>query len=267
MPKPYLYDLHVHTQESSRCGRVPAAEMVGMYSEAGYSGLVITDHLNVSLEEMVGESGRTYSWSTIAERFLRGYRLAREEGARRGMQVLLGAEIRFSENDCDYLIYGFSEEDLFLPSFEYVYRLDIQTFSRRFPHLLTIQAHPFRENAGPVPVECLDGLEVWNANMRHDNNNERALELAERYALLQTAGSDAHRPEDVARCAMAFRSCPASPAQLIREIRKGNYSIIKCEPGNGARRAMGASPQASSKASFAQRKSSPRLKSQPPIRK
>ena len=38
-------DLHVHTSEVSGCGKVPAAEMVRLYHEAGYDAIVITDHL------------------------------------------------------------------------------------------------------------------------------------------------------------------------------------------------------------------------------
>ena len=41
--KKYLYETHLHTKESSKCGLVPAAEMVRKYRNAGYTGIVITD--------------------------------------------------------------------------------------------------------------------------------------------------------------------------------------------------------------------------------
>lgn len=40
----YRYDLHVHTSEVSACGSIPAKEVVRLYHQAGYDGLVITDH-------------------------------------------------------------------------------------------------------------------------------------------------------------------------------------------------------------------------------
>ena len=40
----YLYDCHVHTAETSWCGRVPAGEMAQLYKQAGYTGIVIIDH-------------------------------------------------------------------------------------------------------------------------------------------------------------------------------------------------------------------------------
>jgi len=46
MENKYLYDTHIHTVETSPCGRIPAAETVDYYAAHGYSGLVITDHLH-----------------------------------------------------------------------------------------------------------------------------------------------------------------------------------------------------------------------------
>ena len=223
----YLYDLHVHTQESSLCGRVPAKEMVRAYFQAGYSGLVITDHLNVSLTKMVSKSNGQPSWQELTERLLCGFRLAKEEGIRLGMDIFLGAEIRFPQNDCDYLIYGFSESDLLLPEFHYIYQSDIQNFFLRFGHkLFIVQAHPFRDGNKYVPINSLHGVEVFNSNIRHCNHNESAHTLAENFSLLQTAGSDSHRREDIARCGVGFHTPVHSINQLISEIQNKNYDIV-----------------------------------------
>ena len=42
----FRFDTHVHTDETSHCGKVPGEEMVKLYAEAGYSGFVMTDHYN-----------------------------------------------------------------------------------------------------------------------------------------------------------------------------------------------------------------------------
>ena len=39
-------ELHFHTDESSRCGKVPAKDGVRMYIEQGYAGLAVTDHFS-----------------------------------------------------------------------------------------------------------------------------------------------------------------------------------------------------------------------------
>ena len=38
----YQLELHFHTDESSRCGKVPAAEGVRMHIEQGYDGRIIS---------------------------------------------------------------------------------------------------------------------------------------------------------------------------------------------------------------------------------
>ena len=40
----YLWETHMHTSETSRCARSPAAKMVAAYKDAGYHGIVVTDH-------------------------------------------------------------------------------------------------------------------------------------------------------------------------------------------------------------------------------
>jgi len=78
-------ELHFHTDESSRCGKVPAKDGVRMYIEQGYAGLAVTDHFS---EYACGKEG---PWEDICSRFLEGWRLAKEtaESAGSGFQVYL----------------------------------------------------------------------------------------------------------------------------------------------------------------------------------
>ena len=45
----YRYDTHVHTCEVSPCGKVPAEEMVRLYREAGYQGIIILTDISKAL--------------------------------------------------------------------------------------------------------------------------------------------------------------------------------------------------------------------------
>ena len=40
----YKYEMHCHTGPVSQCGRVKPKEIMRLYREAGYSGIVLTDH-------------------------------------------------------------------------------------------------------------------------------------------------------------------------------------------------------------------------------
>lgn len=42
----YKYETHMHTSEGSACGASSGAEQVEAYYNAGYAGIIITDHFS-----------------------------------------------------------------------------------------------------------------------------------------------------------------------------------------------------------------------------
>ena len=57
-------ETHLHTAETSPCGKVSAAEMVKRYYDAGYKTLFITDHFYTKYFETLGN----LSWEEKIER-------------------------------------------------------------------------------------------------------------------------------------------------------------------------------------------------------
>ena len=106
----YFYEIHCHTAETSKCGRSPARDMVRVYRDKGFSGLVITDHFL---------NGNSYAndpdtWDEKMAVFLRGYEAAREAGEELGLPVYFGLEYtHLGGNGEDYLILGLQPEDLY----------------------------------------------------------------------------------------------------------------------------------------------------------
>lgn len=49
-------ELHFHTDESSRCGKVPAKDGVRMYIEQGYAGLAVSPIISANMP--AGKKGR-----------------------------------------------------------------------------------------------------------------------------------------------------------------------------------------------------------------
>lgn len=45
----YLTEMHLHTKETSNCGKMPAAETVESYISLGYNTIVVTDHFSTHL--------------------------------------------------------------------------------------------------------------------------------------------------------------------------------------------------------------------------
>ncbi len=213
----YLYDVHVHTSETSLCGKVDAKTLVHMYKNAGYHGLVITDHFH-------GDYFNTLagSWKDRVNEYLRGYRIALQEGRKTGINVILGIELRFEENYNDYLIYGIDEDFLFKN--EYLYRMNIKTFHdyvRETP-VLIYQAHPFRAAVFLEKPEYLDGIEVYNGNPRHESRNEKAAEYAKKHSLKMISGSDFHQVMDLARGGIVLPEAPKDSMELANMLAEGN---------------------------------------------
>ena len=79
-------EIHAHTDESSSCGKIPAKELVRLNKEAGVDALTITDHYSTHAFNKITGSPREK-----AEYFLRGWRIAKEEGI--GIDVVSAGEL------------------------------------------------------------------------------------------------------------------------------------------------------------------------------
>ena len=44
----YLFEMHLHTDEVSRCASIPAKQIAELYLTTDYNGIVVTDHMNSS---------------------------------------------------------------------------------------------------------------------------------------------------------------------------------------------------------------------------
>ncbi len=218
----FKVDTHVHTKEVSRCGRVDAKTIVNTYKSLGYGGIIITDHFNpYAFKKIAGES-----WKEKAEKFLSGYRAAKSEGEKAGLEVYLGMEIKTTENDNEFLLYGFDEnfifenENLFLKPIAEIKKIADEN------NLVLIQAHPFRIMCHAVPSEIVHGVEVFNGHFGHNSSNEMAKKLWEVKGGIATSGSDCH---DLCAAGNGGIIFPEKPENIADALKKGNYELIESE--------------------------------------
>lgn len=136
----YKFDMHVHTSETSKCGKLSGKDVAWCYGMAGYQGIMITDHYH---KEYFDSLGQINPHEKI-ECYLSGYRAAKNEGDRIGLDVVLGIEFRNVETEDDFLIVGITED--FLHQYPMIYELPLrQAFKIFHDHgMLVIQAHPIR---------------------------------------------------------------------------------------------------------------------------
>lgn len=221
-----LFELHFHTQETSPCGSVPAAQSVPAYRERGYDGIVVTDHY---YDKFFTRLPPDLSWQAQLDRWLAGYRAAKAAGERCGMTVLLGLELRFTGSMNDFLVYGATEE--LLRSHPGLYEMDPESFARfaREHGLFFAQAHPFRTGQVCCEARCLEGAEAYNGNKRHQNHNDRAAAFTEENGLVPLSGSDFHEWEDLARGGVRFHEAVRDSASLVAALRRGGYALVTTE--------------------------------------
>lgn len=209
-------ELHAHTSESSGCGKMPAEELIGRYRGAGYDTVVVTDHF-------IGKKEPEETIAARREKWIAGYRAAKQAGDRVGVHVLLGAEVRFASRPEDILIFGMKEEyagemfemlDADLPHDEFFSRMHEKG-------LLVVQAHPFRRGLKPIGYGCLDGAEVYNGNARHNNHMELAHYFGRQGGMkfIRISGSDAHQHMDVARGGLISDTPVTDNDQLIAFLK------------------------------------------------
>ena len=218
MKKSYKFEAHAHTAESSACAFITASELVGNYHAAGYDGVVITDHLYAFMTTPYCD------WEVYIDHLLRGYKAAKKRGKKLGMEILLGMEIRFDNVNSDFLVYGIDED--FLRANPHLNQLNPREFYKRFgDELLIIQAHPCRDHNDAHFTDAIHGIEVFNGNPRHNNNNKRAQALyAANPHYYTLAGSDTHQPGDVGTGWVAFDQPVTTSKQFCDLVKQRAYS-------------------------------------------
>lgn len=219
----YLFDLHVHTAQSSGCGQVAAADVVKRYKNLGYDGICITDHMNAQNAARFGDT-----YAERAQAFLRGFKAAYELSDE-SFTVILGMEIRFLDHDNDYLVYGFDESLIF--SRDLTQFKSLEEF-RKFAdknNLVVFQAHPFRESMTIIDFKLLDGMEVYNGHGGHDSRNEVAYHWAEKYGLRMSSASDFHYDTGKEPGGMFFDERPHNSFEVAKMLLNGTYTLKTTE--------------------------------------
>lgn len=213
----YQMDIHIHTKESSFCAKTAAEQVVGLYHQKGYQGLIITDHYNREYFNRFPEC----TWKEKMDHYLEGYRRARKAGEKYGMEIFLGIEFREVSHINDFLIYGLTEKFLYEnPDF---YLLPISEASKRFRDAgaLVIQAHPMRTGVNILEdPDLLDGIEVYNGNHQWPYDREAAKKAAEAYDLISLSGSDFHMEEDLAKGGVVFETPVKNYQDFLERLRK-----------------------------------------------
>ena len=220
----YKIETHLHTSHSSPCGKVDAATIARLYAEAGFHGIVVTDHF-------FHYTCRPHCWNIPYQDyfnvFIQGYHQLCNAAAPYGLKIYKGAEVRFDESFNDYLLYNYPDD--LLQDAEAIFSMGIEAFSKlsREAGALLFQAHPFRDKNTPVDPRLVDGIEVRNESPRAPNHNELTIAYgADHPELLQICGSDFHRLEDVGCGGIGVETLPENEHQLAQLLHNRAYTLL-----------------------------------------
>lgn len=215
----YRIELHAHTSPVSPCSEIDPEEMARIYCEKGYDAVVITNHF---IKGLLGDISK----DELLDMYLLDYEKTRRAAEKYGLRILLGAEIRFTENHNDYLVYGV-DRDVLSTCYDYLEE-GLEKFREkvRLERSVIVQAHPFRNGMTEVDPKLLDGYETFNL---HPNHNAR-IGIAARYAKennakILTAGSDFHHPDCGHEGVTALRTAvlPENSFELAEILKSGDY--------------------------------------------
>lgn len=225
----YKIEIHAHTDETSNCGRMPAAEAVRLYNALGYNGIMFADHLHSYTFKKMLKKNPNATWDDKIDYFLTGYKNALKEAENfPGFKVYLGCELRFDENDNDYLVFGVSEDKLRQMKDVITVETEDGLPYVRSMGLTVIQAHPFRERMTIVDPKLLDGIEVHNGHPNHDSRNDIAKMWADKFDIkIRTSGSDFHG-EYLPNSGILTDILPENEEELQKIIKENKFETILC---------------------------------------
>lgn len=222
----YRYETHLHTTEASACALLSAEEQVRTYKEAGYTGIIVTDHF------FNGNSSvpANLPWEERVDLFCRGYENAKAEGDKIGLSVFFGWEANFKCTE--FLIYGLdkawlkSHPDMLAWSIEEQYQQVHESGG------FVVHAHPYRmrpyiEKVRLFP-DCIDAVEVYNIGNRNEEFDKKALAYARKHKLPMTAGTDSHGYEKC-RSGVAFGHKIVDSKDLIDCLKSGKCELMKAK--------------------------------------
>ena len=221
-------ELHLHTAEVSDCATAPAKLSADLYAAAGYSTVVVTNHMSKYTYKNKRFDHSEDPWDVKCDYYMNGYHTMIEAAAGR-FQVLLGMELRSNTNDNDYLIYGMTEE--FMRAWPKMMDMPLKELVPAVHEagMLFYQAHPFRNSMKITNPELLDGIEVYNGHPGHDSRNDIAVMWAKKFNLLQSSGTDFHHARHVPDGGIETDFPITSNEQLVKTLREGNFTLIRSD--------------------------------------
>ncbi len=183
-----FFDLHAHSSGISPCCRMNAEQVIDVAKEAGYDGIVLTNHYQSSY--MKGSSPADF-----AARYYAEYENAAKYGESVDFLVFFGVEVTMNKHGgAHMLLYGVDRD--FLLNHPDLYDMTQEELFAAVHGAggVMVQAHPMRGNKNVLldPL-FLDGIEINCHKVYPDGSHiEELTAIAGSNGLILTCGCDYH---------------------------------------------------------------------------
>ena len=225
--KYYKYEMHCHCSKCSLCGKSTPEEMAIAYYEAGYSGIVLTDHF------LRGNSAvpKDWKWEEKMAAYHNAYVKAKNAVKDPHFHVFFGIEHQYGGGK-EVLTYGIDYK--FLASHPDIDKLPLPEYSRLVREYggFVCQAHPFRDrdyiDRDILPdFRSIDAVEVFNyCNTAKENDEARNYAL--KHDLFMMSGGDIHEKSHpgVGKAGMAFDREITTSEELVEALKNHEGRMI-----------------------------------------
>ena len=209
-------ELHAHTKPVSICSEVEPEQLIALYKEQNADSIVITNHFSPVYFKNGTKEDKIKEYISEFER-------TRKLGDKNGINVILGIEIRFTENANDYLVYGIGEKEL-----DYAYEFidkGIDAFYKAFKSdsNIILQAHPFRDGMVLANPKSIDGIEVFNMHPHHNSRVSLAAKYAQQNNFLISGGTDFHHVTHQGQCFVKTDFKPEDSFDVAKIIKQRHF--------------------------------------------
>ena len=202
-------DIHTHTTPKSPCSVLNPNDLIKSALDARLDGICLTEH------QALWEKSDVEALASTG-----------------GIKIFRGNE--FTTNQGDVLVFGYYEDIKDLLMIQDLREAVLQAGG------FMIAAHPFRgfKTVGIGQLQMtleqackrkifryVDAIEIGNGKLS-PSENEMSRNVAVQLGLLGTAGSDAHRADEIGRWVMDFERDFSSEEELVRELKAGRFAVI-----------------------------------------
>lgn len=203
------------------CGRTNVKDIVKLYREKGYSGIVLTDHYS----PLTFYNKNLFSPQKKINFYLAAYREMKKLESS-DFSVMLGMELRHYATGNDYLIYGI--DDKWLEKQGNLMAMDEKKIYKLMHEAgcLVYQAHPFRPYIYRCNLKYIDGVEIYNGKSDKPSN-EKAFKWAQENNKLMVSGSDFHAPEQTARGGIITQKPIRNNSELVEMLKSMDFEMIQ----------------------------------------